>query len=280
MTAVWTTPENKDDSDKTPNAVAQLVSQNYSLNASENTREPIHPDLIPLLRSWLFMKQDTNEFKTVAPQPYAKNAQFLKPLILNESVYMSLLEAAKTKDKNFRMKVNLLLNGIRPLVSALDSIFKEAAILPQQNKKTVATQDGDVDITKLRQDMVAGLQITMAVYYQMSCQRKALLRPLVSEQYKNLCGPATRFAEGLLFGEDLQTTEYKQNVANCQQSQETSETQILQAIQSKRHLPTVLCFKKLLSAALEPPTSKTVSTEQQIPKRIQSNQGTRQDFHI
>lgn len=210
LTATQTIPATSQEeiSDKTenndPSEVQKIIQQDYNTK-TENLREEIHPDLVPLIRSWFFTKQDPQALKALTKQPYAKNCGFLQSIMINDCVYFSLPEAARQKDKNFRQKNSLLLNSVRPLINALDKVFKiEAAVVPTAGKKIIATENGDIDISTVRQDMASGLQIAGALYYQLLMQRKALLKNYVSDQYKALCGPTTKFADGQLFGEDVQ----------------------------------------------------------------------------
>lgn len=126
-----------------PDLVAELVDQEYAHTLEENSREPIHPKLAPVIKKWLFEKQDYNHIKTLCKTKYSSNAACLLPLFVNPEVQIDLGSRAKFLDRAQRQTCNTVLAAIRPLVAALDQTLKLETGIKQNSEGKKVLRVGD-----------------------------------------------------------------------------------------------------------------------------------------
>lgn len=125
--------------------------------------------------------------------------------MINPEVFLTLDKNSKQRDKTLRQKTNLLAASLRPLCTALDDILKiKGEIAPNEHEKQVIqTSWGEVDITKVWGDLASGIQLLSHLYFSGNVQRKAALKNSLNPELWLLTTSASKFSEGLLFGDDI-----------------------------------------------------------------------------
>lgn len=189
--------------------VSKLVNQVFQVQTKDKITDPIHESLLPIIRSWVFEKQDNNIIKElIKAMPRASNCEFLLPLLCNPEIYAGLSQSARNVDRINRQLSNQVLSVIKPMASILDQILKiETTIIPNaEQNKVIATKQGDVNITNLRKLTTDVCKILGNLYYTQNTRRKVALRPFLNREFQLLTTSQVKFQEHLLFGADIHTS--------------------------------------------------------------------------